>query len=286
MPDVQFLVAQGLDRDFIKWAQAPFIERGLRTDVILLTPHTPPRDSIIQVHVLEGVFAVVDLDRKAQANGKIPVQVFNRSAGVSNVRFDGYQDLAPSVAADVVLRAKSAAVAQQPQQYPPHQPPYSQGHQGPPSYGQQYAHPQAAGYSSAPPAAAVVPSNGIDLASLVGQLDNATLAQLLGAMQAPQAAPAAVPPPASYGQPPPAAQYATPANAAQQAQLAALLSTLGAGAAPAPSAPHAYGSTSAPYAAGVPAVYPAAAAYQPAAPQGADEQSIQAIMAYFAKSRQ
>lgn len=290
VPDVQLLVAQGLDREFLKWVQAPFQERGLATDVILLTPHIPPRDAIIQVHVLEGVTAVVDLDARTQASGKIPVQVFNRLGGVSNVRFDGYQDLAPAVAADVVLRAKSAAVAQQPPQYPPHQPTYSQGYRyAPPSHGQQYAPPQQAGYPSAPPAppaTTAAPGNGIDLASLVGQLDNATLAQLLGAMQAPQAAPTA-PPPVGYGQPPAAAQYNTaPANASQQAQLAALLSTLGAPAAPA--APPAYGSAPTQYGGGggVSGAYPAASGYQTALPQGLDEQSIQALMAHFGQGRQ
>ncbi|KAL1899240.1 nuclear polyadenylated RNA-binding protein 3 [Sporothrix stenoceras] len=268
VPDVQLLVAQGLDREFIKWVQVPFHERGLKTDVILLTPHTPPRDSIIQVHVLEGVTAVVDLDTRSQANGTIPVQVFNRLGGVSNIRFDGYQDLTPSVAADVVVRAKSATAAQQAPRYPPHQPPYSQGYQAAPSFSQPYA----------PPPTTVAPGNGIDLASLVGQLDNATLAQLLSAIQAPQA-PQATP---TCGQPPAAPQYAVSGNASQEAQLAALLGTLGAaaGAPPAPAAAFAYGSAPAPYGA------PPAPGYQTALPQGLDEQSIQALMAHFAQSRQ
>ncbi|KIH89088.1 hypothetical protein SPBR_07348 [Sporothrix brasiliensis 5110] len=284
---VAFLVAQGLDREFIKWAQAPFKDRGLKTDVIFLTSHTPPRDSIIQVHILEGVIAVVDLNSREQANGKIPLQVFNRQAGASNVRFDGYQDLAPSVAADVVLRAKSAAVIQQPPQYHAHQAPYSQGYQGAPGHGQPYAPSQAAGYSPVAPATTTAPTNGIDLASLVGQLDNTALAQLLGAMQATQATPTVAPSPATtYGQPPAAAQYAPHNNATQQSQLAALLSSLGASTASPTTAPSAYASTTAPYARGLTASQPVPTGYQTAAPQGLDEQALQALMAHFVPPRQ
>ncbi|ERT02759.1 hypothetical protein HMPREF1624_01061 [Sporothrix schenckii ATCC 58251] len=287
VPDVQFLVAQGLDREFIKWAQAPFKDRGLTTDVTFLTSHTPPRDSIIQVHILEGVIAVVDLNSREQANGKIPLQVFNRQAGASNVRFDGYQDLAPSVAADVVLRAKSAAVIQQPPQYHAHQAPYSQGYQGAPGHGQPYAPSQAAGYPSVSPATTTAPTNGIDLASLVGQLDNTALAQLLGAMQATQATPTVAPSPATtYGQPPAAAQYAPHNNVTQQSQLAALLSSLGASTASSTTAPSAYASTTAPYARGLTASQPVPTGYQTAAPQGLDEQALQALMAHFAPPRQ
>ncbi|CAK7207594.1 nuclear polyadenylated RNA-binding protein 3 [Sporothrix eucalyptigena] len=276
VPDVQFLVAPGLDREFIKWAQAPFLERGLKTNVLYLTTYMPPRDAIIQVHVLEGVIAVVDLDSRAQATGKIPVQVFNRSVGVKNVRFDGYQDLAPPVAADVVARAKSAAVVQQ------HRPAYPQAYQAPASYGQPYA---PAYQTAAAQAATAAPYTAADIVALFGQLDNATIAQIINALQAQQtqAAPAAASP-ASYAQAPQAAPYTAPANAPQQAQLAALLSTLGAASMPAPATPPVYGTAPASYPASMPTAAPAAAPYS--IPPGVDDQTVQAILAQFAQSRQ
>lgn len=268
-------MTQGLERDFIKWVQGAFTARGLRTDIMLLTPHTPPRNSVIQTHVLEGVIAVVDLDIKAQSTGKIPLQVFDRSAGAANVRFDGYQDLTPDLAADVVSRAKSAAMAHQQAQ----QPYYGQGYSAPAGYGQQYA-PQAAAPAPSAPAA---PANTQDLAALVGQLDNNTLMQLLGALQGPQAA-------AAYAQTPPAGQYqSAAAAAAQPPNLAALLSTLSATAPPqAPSAaPAGYGSMAPPYASAVPTAPSAPAAGYPPMPQGGtNEQTVQAIMAQFTKYRQ
>ena len=246
----------------------------------------PTRDAIIQVHVLEGVTAVVDLDGRAQATGTIPVQVFNRSAGVKDVRFDGYQDLTPPVAANVVARAKSAAAAAAAALQNP--PAYSQAyHPVATSYGQPYVPP----YQTAAPVQAAAPNNSVaDLAALFGQLDNATLAQVLGALQTQQAPAATVAPPTTYAQAPQASPYTASANAAQQAQLAALLSTLGAAApapapAPSPAAPYGYGASAAPYAAGMPAASPAGSLF-PSVPPGADDQAVQAILAQLAQHRQ
>ncbi|CAK7272848.1 nuclear polyadenylated RNA-binding protein 3 [Sporothrix epigloea] len=272
--DVQFLASQGLDWEFIKWVQGPFSERGLKTDVLYLTSHTPPRDSIIQMHVLGGITAIVDLDSRAQATGLIPVQVFNRSGGDKKVLFDGYRDLTPPVAADVVVRAKAAAVVQQ------HQPAYSQAYPSTSNTSKPYVPP----YQLAAPAPAPVRNNTADLGTLFGQLDNNTLAQVLGALQTQHASAAAAAPPASYAQVPQASPYTAPVNTTQQAQLAALLSTLGATPS-ASAASYGTGASAAPYAAGLPIAAHAAAAFS-SVPPGAEEQAVQAILAQFAQSRQ
>lgn len=44
---------------------------------------------MIKRQVLEGVQAVVKLNRLAQLSGKISLQVFDRSSGVENVNFNG-----------------------------------------------------------------------------------------------------------------------------------------------------------------------------------------------------
>jgi len=99
---------------------------------------------------------------RCQLSSKIPLQVFDRQGGANNVRFDEYQDLEPKIAAELVLRAKQA--------------------QGPPPVqNPQYTQPQfAAGQTYQQPPAAPAAAN---LASLVGQLDNATLQKLLGSYQ-------------------------------------------------------------------------------------------------------
>lgn len=46
-------------------------------------------DAVVKRQILEGVQAVVKVFRQSQVNGKIPLQVFDRSGGVDNIRFDG-----------------------------------------------------------------------------------------------------------------------------------------------------------------------------------------------------
>lgn len=153
----------------------------------------------------------------AQDSAKIPLQVFDRSAG-TNVRYDQYRDLEPSIAAELVLRTKGA-VAPQPAYAPP-----------PASYPPQAYQPAPQQQYHQPPAATP------DIASLIGQighgqLDNSTLQTLLSSFngqQAPQAPPSRAPvvshPAQSMG--PSAAAYASNS----QIDMNALLSNLGAAA--------------------------------------------------------
>lgn len=45
--------------------------------------------AVIKRQILEGVQAVVKILRQSQVTGKIPLQVFDHSAGVDNVRYEG-----------------------------------------------------------------------------------------------------------------------------------------------------------------------------------------------------
>lgn len=153
-----------LDRDFVSWVEGEMRGRGIKVEVMFLNPRLPLQ-AVIRRQILEGVHAVSKLDMRSQQSAKIPLQVFDRQGGANNVRFDEYQDLDPKIAAELVLRAK------QTQAPPPVQTP-------------QYAQPQfAAGQTYQPPAPAPPAAN---LASFVGQLDNATLQKLLGSYQLPQ----------------------------------------------------------------------------------------------------
>ncbi|TQV98999.1 hypothetical protein V2A60_007307 [Cordyceps javanica] len=209
VPDIQIILQQEVNRDFVGWVEHTFKDKGLRPEVMFLHPRFP-KDQVIQRQAAEGVHAVVELDMRAQNMGKIPVQVFDRSGGSNNVRFDQYVDLDPATAGEVVLRAKAAAAAaaaaasytQQPYNgyQPPYQPPPAQQH---PPRGGPYggaAPPVAyAQHVSAP--ATSIPSMA-DVAKLVGQVDNATLQRVLSAMATPMsnAMPTAAAPPAGNGQ--------------------------------------------------------------------------------------
>ncbi|KAG5970981.1 hypothetical protein E4U58_000380 [Claviceps cyperi] len=195
VPDVQIILQPDVNRDFVGWVEGAFKTKGLKTEVMYLHPRFP-KDQVIQRQAAEGVHAVVDLDIRAQNLGRIPAQVFDRSNGINNVRFDQYIDLDPGTAAEVISRAKGAAAAAAN---------YGQAYGAAGSYPNSYGvHPQQAAYNGAarpnaypphhlsqqhpqpPPAASAA-----DLASLVGQVDNATLQQLLSTMQSQGAAPPA-----------------------------------------------------------------------------------------------
>lgn len=78
-------------RTFVAYIEKTFRDRGLTCNVFQL-----PRVSLIAVikrQIVEGVQAVVKIFRTSQVTGKIPLQVFDYSAGVDNVRFEGSQSL-------------------------------------------------------------------------------------------------------------------------------------------------------------------------------------------------
>lgn len=149
-----------LDRNFVSWVEGELHARGLKSEVLFLSPRLP-LDAIIRRQILEGVHAVSQLDMRSQNSSTIPLQVFNRQDGANNVRFDEYQDLEPRIAAELVLRARSQAA-------PTYQPPQ----------------PQYAPTQSYQPPPATIPTP--ELANIVGQMDNASLQKLLGSMTAPQ----------------------------------------------------------------------------------------------------
>jgi hypothetical protein len=273
--------------------QRAFYDRGLKSDVMFLNPRFP-RDSVIQRQVLEGVHGVIELDVRSQNLGKIPLQVFDRSAGLNNVRFDQYQDLDPKVAAELVFRTKSQAATSSQPPYPSH------------NYGQPYP-PSAApvGYPGYPSAHANVPgglgqgpSPTPDLANVVGQLDNSTLQQLLASLQAGQAASVQTSMPASMptSLQPSAASTGGAAAPNSQIDINALLSNLKhiAGVAN-PTTPTATGMTN--YASSTPS-YQATSASNPLSPTAAPggvtgvnggtdtAAQVQNIMATLARYRQ
>lgn len=164
VPDVQILLMEQLDREFVSWVEGQMRGRGIKVEVMFLNPRFPLQ-AVIRRQILEGVHAVSKLDMRCQLSSKIPLQVFDRQGGANNVRFDEYQDLEPRIAAELVLRAKQTEMPSQ-------------------AHNPQHAQPQfAAGQTYQPPVAAPPVAN---LASLVGQLDNATLQKLLGTYQIPQ----------------------------------------------------------------------------------------------------
>ncbi|TDZ49939.1 putative RNA-binding protein [Colletotrichum trifolii] len=215
VPDVQMLLLQEVGADFVGWVEREFTKCGLKVAVMFFNP-TFSRDAIVQRQVVEGVHAIVDLDKQAHQTGKISLRVFDRSSGVS-ARYDDYAGVDPSIAAQLTLRAKNAGVPTYPptqqiqQPYPGYQPPqYAYPGVPVPSY-QAPQMPQLSQMPQAPqmPQATQVPQiSAADLESVMKHVDNATLQRILGAMGPQQAAPAPMPAQATqalYTQAPPQA---------------------------------------------------------------------------------
>ncbi|EXJ67028.1 uncharacterized protein A1O5_09674 [Cladophialophora psammophila CBS 110553] len=129
VPDVQLLILEpSVAPSFMNWIEQGFRNKGLRASTIWLSPRLP-LNAVVKRQIIEGVQAVVKLTQANQYNSKIPLQVFDRSQGTSNVNFNEYLDLDVPVAADIVLHARQkerGGAQQSPQSYQP---------QGYPQYG-------------------------------------------------------------------------------------------------------------------------------------------------------
>jgi hypothetical protein len=214
-----------LNRGFLFYVEKGFRDRNLRTDVLLLPPRVNMQ-AAIRRQILEGVQAVVKLQRASYYSGKIPLHVFDRTGGADNVRFDGkpdcarclskwsltlnfteYSDLALEAAAELVLRAKQAQAAAPPISYPAAQP---YGPQYPPNAAQPLQSPSEGQAPGAP-----------NISSLISNLDASGLQRLLGALQQPsQQAQPQQPPPIQH------AALPAPSSGTGTTDLAGLLSTV------------------------------------------------------------
>ncbi|OAL38829.1 hypothetical protein AYO20_02035 [Fonsecaea nubica] len=120
VPDVQLLILEpSVAPSFMNWIEQGFRNKGLRASTIWLSPRLP-LNAVVKRQIIEGVQAVVKLTQANQYNSKIPLQVFDRSQGTSNVNFNEYVDLDVPVAADIVLHARQkerGSVQQSPQSY-------------------------------------------------------------------------------------------------------------------------------------------------------------------------
>lgn len=158
IPDVQILLLEEVDRNFVAWVENELRSRGVKSEAIFISARLP-LEAVIRRQILEGVHAVSLLTLRSQSASKIPLQVFDRQAGAANVRFDEYQDLEPRIAAELVNRAKQTSARPEPT----------------------YSHPQYQQHYQPPPQNnPALP----DLTSLVGSLDNNALQQLLGTLGA------------------------------------------------------------------------------------------------------
>lgn len=222
------ILLTNISRNFILHVENAFRNRGLRVDVLVLGPRIPLGAAVHRQYV-EGVLAVVRLSRPNQFSRKIPLQIFDRTAGTSHVRFTGgthsvllfcsstslltlfpadYPEVDPNIAAEVMFH--QAQTMQRP---------------GPPA---SFAPNPAFGVQPVPPVPMPQPglpalNNAPNMANFINSLDGPGLQNLLSAFQrpGPQSQPvSATQSPFSSPNPPPPADLATLlTNAARQPQM-------------------------------------------------------------------
>ncbi|KAJ5960573.1 Nucleotide-binding alpha-beta plait [Penicillium vulpinum] len=168
VPEVQILVLEELDRNFVLHVENAFRNRGLRVDVLVLGPRIP-LGAAVHRQFIEGVLAVVRLSRPNQVSRKIPLQLFDRTAGLDNVRFLDYPELEPNMSAELLshqsqaMQRGAAPAAFAPSTFivPPAQP------------------------MPVPPPGMPTLSNPPNIANLISSLDGPSLSTLLSALQRP-----------------------------------------------------------------------------------------------------
>ncbi|KAJ9486048.1 hypothetical protein VN97_g7288 [Penicillium thymicola] len=169
VPEVQILVLEELDRNFVLHVENAFRNRGLRVDVLVLGPRIP-LGAAVHRQFIEGVLAVVRLARPNQVSRKIPLQLFDRTAGLDNVRFLDYPELEPNMSAELLSHQSQAMQrGAAPTAFAP-----NPGFIVPP------AQPMPV-----PPPGLPALSNPPNIANLIGSLDGPSLSTLLSALQRP-----------------------------------------------------------------------------------------------------
>ncbi|KAJ5582272.1 hypothetical protein N7535_000892 [Penicillium sp. DV-2018c] len=170
VPDVQILVLEEIDRNFILHVEHAFRNRGLRVDVLVLGPRIP-LGAAVHRQFIEGVLAVVRLSRPNQISRKIHLQLFDRTAGLDNVRFIDYPELEPNLSAELLS----------------HQAQAMQRGAAPAAFAPNPAFVVPSVQPIPPPGLPGLPnlSNPPNIANLISSLDGPSLSSLLSALQRP-----------------------------------------------------------------------------------------------------
>ncbi|KAJ5773571.1 hypothetical protein N7457_008467 [Penicillium paradoxum] len=156
-------------KNFVLHVENAFRNRGLRVDVLVLGPRIP-LGAAVHRQFTEGVLAVVRLSRPNQVSRKIPLQLFDRTAGLDNVRFLDYPELEPNLSAELLShQAQAMQRGAAPAAFAPN-----------PTFVVPPAQPMAV-----PPPVLPALSNQPNIANLIGSLDGPSLSSLLSALQRP-----------------------------------------------------------------------------------------------------
>ncbi|KAG4303572.1 hypothetical protein PCK1_000090 [Pneumocystis canis] len=158
VPECQIIITDDTDRSFIYFVEKIFKDEGFRIDTLFLSPRLS-LSSVVQQMIIEGIMAIIFLNRQMQSQSKISIQIFDRKADSSDVKFDEYANIDVHVAVILALRKKQSIL------------------QLTNTYG-------LSNYNNTnlqPPSSALGTPNA-DLVSLIGSLDPMTLQKVIEAL--------------------------------------------------------------------------------------------------------
>lgn len=85
---MQIVAREPLERPFVQYLEGSFQSRGLKADVLFLGPGLD-ESLVVRRQIIEGVLAVMRVDRLSPTTQRFQLTVFDRTAGGNNVKFDG-----------------------------------------------------------------------------------------------------------------------------------------------------------------------------------------------------
>ncbi|KAG4304262.1 hypothetical protein PORY_002237 [Pneumocystis oryctolagi] len=159
VPECQIIITDDTDRSFIYFVEKNFRDKGFRVDTLFLSPKLS-LPSVVQQMIIEGIMAIIFLNRQMQSQSKISMQIFDRKEDSSDVKFDEYANIDVHVAVVLALRKKQSTLKN--------------------TYGTSNSN--NTNFQLQNP---TLNASNAALASLIGSLDSTTLQKVIGALTQP-----------------------------------------------------------------------------------------------------
>ncbi|CAG8477580.1 4377_t:CDS:2 [Ambispora leptoticha] len=121
LPECQIIVLDEIERNMLWEVERAFTEASISVHSIHLSRKKLHINAVIRQMIVEGVHAMVFLERMLLLNGRVNVQVFDQSLRTrdANVKYDEYENIRIDEAVALILRARTSQPPQQQQPVPP-----------------------------------------------------------------------------------------------------------------------------------------------------------------------
>ncbi|CAG8560668.1 8900_t:CDS:2 [Funneliformis mosseae] len=105
VPECQIIVLEEVERNFLWQVENAFSEASITVHILHLSRKLHPQ-SVIRQMVIEGVHAVVFIERHLALNGRVNMQIFDQSRSRDNVKYDEYNNIKVEEAVGFLLRTR------------------------------------------------------------------------------------------------------------------------------------------------------------------------------------